>query len=185
MDEKVRESYRRLESCLFHEGRFVTPSFIEVNNMLPTFQAIGLESFLTLDENALDFSGPYFFDALSTEHQYGRSVWGLDPNSSLGKICLGKDVVVISSDKVEGSGDWNSPKFQDTANSGQKKEQCLLEGQVNENALADTGSDINTMPYRIYEQLGREEMKKVDRGITMINHTQAEAMGSSTNISLH
>ncbi|GKE11818.1 hypothetical protein Tco_1415369, partial [Tanacetum coccineum] len=26
-----------------------------------------------------------------------------------------------------------------------------LEGQVNENALADTGSDINTMPYRIYE----------------------------------
>ncbi|GKB77507.1 ribonuclease H-like domain-containing protein, partial [Tanacetum coccineum] len=51
-----------------------------------------------------------------------------------------------------------------------------LEGQVNKNALADTGSDINTMPYWIYEQLGREDMKKVDRGITMINHTQAEAM---------
>ncbi|GJT01093.1 hypothetical protein Tco_0822262 [Tanacetum coccineum] len=33
-----------------------------------------------------------------------------------------KDVVVISSDKVEGSGDWNSPQFQDTANSRQKKE---------------------------------------------------------------
>ncbi|GJW33105.1 hypothetical protein Tco_0053137 [Tanacetum coccineum] len=46
----------------------------------------------------------------------------MDPNSSLGKICLGEDVVVISSDKVEGSGDWNSPEFQDTANSGQKKE---------------------------------------------------------------
>ncbi|GJT06774.1 ribonuclease H-like domain-containing protein [Tanacetum coccineum] len=57
-----------------------------------------------------------------------------------------------------------------------------LEGQVNENALADTGSDINTMPYRIYEQLGREDMKKVDRGITMINHTQAEAMGILTNV---
>ncbi|GKD76734.1 ribonuclease H-like domain-containing protein [Tanacetum coccineum] len=57
-----------------------------------------------------------------------------------------------------------------------------LEGQVNENALADTGSDVNTMPYRIYEQLGREEMKKVDRGITMINHTQAEAMGILTNV---
>ncbi|GJV82058.1 hypothetical protein Tco_1517928 [Tanacetum coccineum] len=26
-----------------------------------------------------------------------------------------------------------------------------LEGQVNKNALADTGSDINTMPYQIYE----------------------------------
>ncbi|GJY63614.1 retrovirus-related pol polyprotein from transposon TNT 1-94 [Tanacetum coccineum] len=57
-----------------------------------------------------------------------------------------------------------------------------LEGQVNKNALAGTGSDINTMPYRIYEQLGREEMKKVDRGITMINHTQAEAMGILTNV---
>ncbi|GJT15086.1 hypothetical protein Tco_0873792 [Tanacetum coccineum] len=33
-----------------------------------------------------------------------------------------------------------------------------LEGKVNENALADTGSDINTMPYRIYETLGREEI---------------------------
>ncbi|GJR37908.1 ribonuclease H-like domain-containing protein [Tanacetum coccineum] len=57
-----------------------------------------------------------------------------------------------------------------------------LEGQVNENALADTGSDINTMPYQIYEQLGREEMKKVNREITMINHTQAEAMGILTNV---
>ncbi|GJZ28772.1 hypothetical protein Tco_0573419 [Tanacetum coccineum] len=57
-----------------------------------------------------------------------------------------------------------------------------LEGKVNENALADTGSNINTMPYRIYEQLGREDMKKVDRGITMINHTQVEAMGILTNI---
>ncbi|GKE94792.1 hypothetical protein Tco_1579647, partial [Tanacetum coccineum] len=45
----------------------------------------------------------------------------MDPNSSLGKICLGEDVIVISSDKVEGSGDCNSPEFQDTTNSGQKK----------------------------------------------------------------
>ncbi|GJR14542.1 hypothetical protein Tco_0797194 [Tanacetum coccineum] len=62
------------------------------------------------------------------------------------------------------------------------KEKVELEGQVNENALADTGSDINTMPYRIYEQLGREDMKKYNRGITMINHTQAEAMGILTNV---
>ncbi|GKD52081.1 hypothetical protein Tco_1281057 [Tanacetum coccineum] len=52
-----------------------------------------------------------------------------------------------------------------------------LEWKVNENALADTGSDINTMPYRIFETLGREDMKKIDRGIIMINHTQDEAMG--------
>ncbi|GJS66691.1 retrovirus-related pol polyprotein from transposon TNT 1-94 [Tanacetum coccineum] len=51
-----------------------------------------------------------------------------------------------------------------------------------ENALADTGSDISTMPYRIYEKLGIEEAKKVDRGITMIKHTQAEAMGILTNV---
>ncbi|GKC16759.1 hypothetical protein Tco_1013541 [Tanacetum coccineum] len=38
-----------------------------------------------------------------------------------------------------------------------------LEGQVNKNALADTGSNINTMPFRIYMQLGRDDMKKVDR----------------------
>ncbi|GJX14214.1 retrotransposon ORF1 [Tanacetum coccineum] len=48
--------------------------------------------------------------------------------------------------------------------------------------IEDTGLDINIMPYQIYEQLGRKDMKKVDRGITMINHTQAEAMGLLTNV---
>ncbi|GKB01435.1 hypothetical protein Tco_0829479 [Tanacetum coccineum] len=50
MDEDLRESYRTLEKCLFHEGRFITPYFIKANNMLPSFQAVGLEPFLTLDE---------------------------------------------------------------------------------------------------------------------------------------
>nr|GEZ95006.1 hypothetical protein [Tanacetum cinerariifolium] len=45
----------------------------------------------------------------------------MEPNSSLEKICLGDDVVVISSDKVEGLGDWNSPEYQDTAGSKGKK----------------------------------------------------------------
>nr|GEV67173.1 ribonuclease H-like domain-containing protein [Tanacetum cinerariifolium] len=45
----------------------------------------------------------------------------MDPNSSLEKICLGDDVVVISSYKVEGSGDWNSLEYQDTAGSKGKK----------------------------------------------------------------
>ncbi|GKB76855.1 hypothetical protein Tco_0943750 [Tanacetum coccineum] len=45
----------------------------------------------------------------------------MDPNSSLEKICLGNDVIVISSDKVEGSGDWNSPEYQDTSVSKGKK----------------------------------------------------------------
>ncbi|GJU70479.1 hypothetical protein Tco_1256738 [Tanacetum coccineum] len=46
----------------------------------------------------------------------------MDPNSSLGKIYLGENVVEISSDKINGSGDRDSPEYQDTANSGGKKE---------------------------------------------------------------
>ncbi|GKC70401.1 DNA-directed DNA polymerase, partial [Tanacetum coccineum] len=58
----------------------------------------------------------------------------------------------------------------------------IFEGKINENALVDTRLDINTMPYRIYEKLGREEIKKVNRGITMIKHTQAEPMGTLMNV---
>ncbi|GKA14536.1 hypothetical protein Tco_0694182 [Tanacetum coccineum] len=50
MDDELRESHRTLEKCIFHEGRIVTPSFIAENNMLPYFQDIGLEPFLTLNE---------------------------------------------------------------------------------------------------------------------------------------
>ncbi|GJW89530.1 hypothetical protein Tco_0164870 [Tanacetum coccineum] len=50
MDEELRESYHILEKRLFHEGRIITPSFIAENNMLPFFQAIGFEPFLTLNE---------------------------------------------------------------------------------------------------------------------------------------
>ncbi|GJV12623.1 hypothetical protein Tco_1354164 [Tanacetum coccineum] len=50
MDEELRESYRALEKCIFHEARIVTPSFIVENNMLLFFQVVGLEPFLTLNE---------------------------------------------------------------------------------------------------------------------------------------
>ncbi|GJX07730.1 hypothetical protein Tco_0195662 [Tanacetum coccineum] len=50
MDEELRESYRTLKKCLFHEGRIVTPSFISENNMLLFFQAVGLVPFLTFNE---------------------------------------------------------------------------------------------------------------------------------------
>ncbi|GJS61557.1 polynucleotide 5'-hydroxyl-kinase NOL9, partial [Tanacetum coccineum] len=52
-----------------------------------------------------------------------------------------------------------------------------LEAKIDLNALADTSSDINVMSYRIYAKLGREEVKKVNRGITMMNHSKAEPMG--------
>ncbi|GKF64833.1 hypothetical protein Tco_0188281, partial [Tanacetum coccineum] len=49
-----------------------------------------------------------------------------------------------------------------------------MEGRISENTLADTGSDTNIMPYRIYEQLGRDDIMKEDMNITMINYTKPE-----------
>ncbi|GJT34554.1 ribonuclease H-like domain-containing protein [Tanacetum coccineum] len=49
--------------------------------------------------------------------------------------------------------------------------------KINLNALADTGSDINRMPYRVYKEIGREEVKNVKKGITMLNHSKAKPMG--------
>ncbi|GKE15865.1 copia protein, partial [Tanacetum coccineum] len=57
-----------------------------------------------------------------------------------------------------------------------------LEGRINENALADTGSDTNTIPYRIYEQLGRDDIMKEERNKTMINYTEAEVTGRLVNV---
>nr|GEX08478.1 hypothetical protein [Tanacetum cinerariifolium] len=78
----------------------------------------------------------------------------MDPNSSLGIICLGEDVVVISRYKVEGSGDWNSLKFQDTTNSGQNKAMVFCQMDAEEvsdrfvapcfvNGLEDYDGEIN------------------------------------------
>ncbi|GKC21507.1 DNA-directed DNA polymerase [Tanacetum coccineum] len=52
-----------------------------------------------------------------------------------------------------------------------------LEGKINLNGVADTGSEVNVMPYRICIDLGCEKEKKVNRGIEMINHSLAEPMG--------
>ena len=57
-----------------------------------------------------------------------------------------------------------------------------LEGLVNENALVDTGSDVNTMPYRIFAQLERDDIKDVNKNITMINYTEAEVIGLHSNV---
>ncbi|GJS56423.1 zf-CCHC domain-containing protein [Tanacetum coccineum] len=52
-----------------------------------------------------------------------------------------------------------------------------LEAKINLNALADSGSDINVMPYRVYKELGKEEVTDVKRGITMLNHSKVKHMG--------
>nr|GEU84922.1 hypothetical protein [Tanacetum cinerariifolium] len=46
----------------------------------------------------------------------------MDPSSSVGKTCLGENLIEMSSDMAEGHGDWNSPEFHDTTNNGGKKE---------------------------------------------------------------
>ncbi|GJT64052.1 hypothetical protein Tco_1015532 [Tanacetum coccineum] len=46
----------------------------------------------------------------------------MDPNSSIGKICLGKDNRVSVNDGMESHRDWETPKLQGTACSQEKKE---------------------------------------------------------------
>ncbi|GJR49908.1 hypothetical protein Tco_1400429 [Tanacetum coccineum] len=54
-----------------------------------------------------------------------------------------------------------------------KKEEEEAIIKINLNALADTGSDINVMPYRVYKELGREELKNVNNEFTMMNQSNA------------
>ncbi|GKE39191.1 agenet domain-containing protein [Tanacetum coccineum] len=52
-----------------------------------------------------------------------------------------------------------------------------LEAKFDFHALVDTGSNINVMPYRIYEKLGREKVKLASHRITMLYYSKAELMG--------
>ncbi|GJR02644.1 DNA-directed DNA polymerase [Tanacetum coccineum] len=52
-----------------------------------------------------------------------------------------------------------------------------LEGRVDTHALADTGSNINIIPYYIFEELGREYVKPVSHNVSMLNHSKAEPIG--------
>nr|GEX30392.1 hypothetical protein [Tanacetum cinerariifolium] len=52
-----------------------------------------------------------------------------------------------------------------------------IEGKFDIHALADTGSNINVLPYRIYAKLGRDKVKPMLKKITMLDHSKAEPMG--------
>nr|GEY67292.1 hypothetical protein [Tanacetum cinerariifolium] len=52
-----------------------------------------------------------------------------------------------------------------------------LEEKIDLNGLAGTGSNIIVMPFCIYSKLGRDEVKLVNRGITMLSHSKAKPMG--------
>nr|GEV56259.1 hypothetical protein [Tanacetum cinerariifolium] len=57
-----------------------------------------------------------------------------------------------------------------------------LEGKINLNALVDTSSNINVMPYRIYKELVREEVHNAKKGFRMLNHSKAEPMRLLSNV---
>ncbi|GKD23830.1 DNA-directed DNA polymerase [Tanacetum coccineum] len=52
-----------------------------------------------------------------------------------------------------------------------------LEGRFDTHALADTGSNINIIPYRIFEELEREHVKPVSHNVSMLNYSKAKPMG--------
>ncbi|GJT06396.1 retrotransposon ORF1 [Tanacetum coccineum] len=52
-----------------------------------------------------------------------------------------------------------------------------LEAKVDSFALADTGSNINVLPYQLYTKLRREDAKPIAKKITMLNYSKAEPMG--------
>ncbi|GJR25036.1 DNA-directed DNA polymerase [Tanacetum coccineum] len=52
-----------------------------------------------------------------------------------------------------------------------------LEAKFDLHALADTGLNINVIPYRIYVKLRREQVKPVSQRITMFDHSKVESMG--------
>ncbi|GJR70972.1 hypothetical protein Tco_0017037 [Tanacetum coccineum] len=45
----------------------------------------------------------------------------MDPNTSLGRICMGEQHGVLLNDKVESEGHWDGSEFQDTTDSSKKK----------------------------------------------------------------
>ncbi|GJW35362.1 retrotransposon ORF1 [Tanacetum coccineum] len=52
-----------------------------------------------------------------------------------------------------------------------------LEGKYNYHALVVTGSNINIMPYRIYELLGRDQVNPKSDKVRMLDHSNTDPMG--------
>ncbi|GJV43646.1 hypothetical protein Tco_1428182 [Tanacetum coccineum] len=115
MDEELRESYRTLEKRLFHKGRIVTPSFISENNMLPFFQAVSLEPFLTLNEPICPRFVVEFYHSLEVKrdeelHPYIEFKLDISRNFSKEK---GKKIASLSiiSSSSSSSDDNEAPSF--------------------------------------------------------------------------
>nr|GEV35698.1 hypothetical protein [Tanacetum cinerariifolium] len=46
----------------------------------------------------------------------------MDLNTSIGRSCLGESDHILLSDKIESEGNWDGPEYQDTTDSGKRKE---------------------------------------------------------------
>ncbi|GJR06956.1 MDIS1-interacting receptor like kinase 2-like protein [Tanacetum coccineum] len=57
-----------------------------------------------------------------------------------------------------------------------------LEGKYNYRSLVDTGSNINMLPYRIYELLERDKVKPKSEKVRMLDHLNAETMERLLNV---
>ncbi|GJV25500.1 hypothetical protein Tco_1378195 [Tanacetum coccineum] len=97
----------------------------------------------------------------------------------LDEICLDKNKLdeAIKDEQKEAIKRMNGEALIEKEDPGAFIFPIRLEGKINLNGVADTDSEVNVMPYRIYMDLGCEIEKKVNRGIEMINHSLAEPMG--------
>ncbi|GKD18731.1 hypothetical protein Tco_1207889, partial [Tanacetum coccineum] len=46
----------------------------------------------------------------------------MDPNNSIGRLCLGENDRVLLNNGIESEGDWDTFEYRDTTDSGRKKE---------------------------------------------------------------
>ncbi|GJV71603.1 hypothetical protein Tco_1491598 [Tanacetum coccineum] len=76
----------------------------------------------------LDYVGPLITDELDSEKRWsyrdpkGNIQGIMDPNTSIGRLCLGEDNRISLNDGVESNGEWDTPEYHDTSDSGKKKE---------------------------------------------------------------
>ncbi|GJX77049.1 mitochondrial proton/calcium exchanger protein-like protein isoform X1 [Tanacetum coccineum] len=95
--------------------------YIELNDLNEPFEHRrnqGDDLMPIIEEGKLDVLELGFFNLRLISIHSGYS----NMDSSIGKMCLGKDVIEIFSDQNEGSGDWDLPEYKDMAGSGGKKE---------------------------------------------------------------
>ncbi|GKD18671.1 reverse transcriptase domain-containing protein, partial [Tanacetum coccineum] len=57
-----------------------------------------------------------------------------------------------------------------------------VNGTVEMSALADTGASVSVLPYCIFKNLGLGDPKPYNSNLTMVDNTQAKAMGEVKNV---